>query len=158
VLSDILDVLGSVLLLAVVLAAFFVAGLLIRYAVLTRSGATLHCGLRIMSDQRGGGWHAGVARYGPAQLEWFRLFSLAPAPACTLLRRGSRVGSRREPHGWELHSIPHAKVVVRCHGSTPDGRSLDLELGMSEDAWTACLAWLESAPPGTQQSERRRFA
>ena len=151
---DILDSAGTLVLLVVL--AF--VGLIIRHTLLRRSGATLHCALRLGSARPGRGWHVGVMRYSAGRLQWFRLFSFAPNPKVALMRRSIEVVARRAPRGFELHSIPHGAVVARCTARTADGESIQLELAMGARALTGFLAWLESAPPGAHQNPDARRA
>lgn len=151
---DILDSAGSVVLLVV----FILIVLVVRHTLLRRSGATLHCALRLGTARPGRGWHVGVMRYSPARLEWFRLFSFAPNPKVTLMRRSIEIVGRRAPRGFELHSIAHGAVVARCDARTAEGQPVRLELAMGERALTGFLAWLESSPPGAHQSPDARQA
>ncbi|MGH8890172.1 MAG: DUF2550 domain-containing protein [Acidothermaceae bacterium] len=151
---DILDSAGTLVLLAVLALVV----LIVRHTLLRRSGATLHCALRLGTARAGRGWHVGVMRYSPGRLQWFRLFSVAPNPKVALLRRSIEVVGRRSPRGFELHSIPHGAVIARCIARTPDGEAIHLELAMGERALTGFLAWLESAPPGAHQSPDVRRA
>ena len=144
---DILDA-AAMLALLVVLAAF---GLLVRRTLLRRQGAALPCALRIGAVRPGHGWHLGIMRYTPQQLQWFRIFSAAPHPKLALMRRRIEIVGRRQPGGFELHSIPQGAVVIRGAAVTSDGEPVDLELAMGERALTGFLAWLESSPPGAHQ-------
>ncbi len=153
-LADLLDVTGSALLAGVVLIVLAGAGLFLRHSVLARSGASVHCGLRLAKAHHT--WHYGLIRYSAAQLQWFRLFSLSPRPARVFVRRGSEVRSRREPQRLELNLVPQARVVARCFVTTAGGEQMEVELAMGADAWTGFLAWLESAPPGVAQTSWRR--
>jgi hypothetical protein len=151
----IIDVIDGIAAL-VLLAAVVVGALLIRRILLGRRGASLGCALRLAPLRPGYGWRLGVVRYTPTRLEWFRMFSLSPQPACVLVRRSIGIVARRPPRGFELHAIPHGAVVLRCRARTADGEPRDLELAMSQHAVTGFLAWVESAPPGVQADVRRR--
>lgn len=134
-----LDVLGAV----VVAVALAIAALAVRRRLLARRGATFDCSLRLRTDGSGKGWTLGLGRYADDHLEWYRVFSYATRPKRVLVRRELEVLDRREPEGAEVFALLAGAVVVRCRsGSGP------VELGMSPDAMTGFLSWLESAPPG----------
>ncbi|MEO3749669.1 DUF2550 domain-containing protein [Streptomyces sp. B6B3] len=136
-------VVGSVLLLLVL--GLFVFGL--RRRLIQRSGGTFDCSARFTAPRAGQssgkGWLYGVARYNGDHVEWFRVFSYAPRPRRTLQRDRIQVRERRHPHGEEELALLPGALVLNCRH---DGQ--DVELAMSEDAFTGFLAWLEAAPPG----------
>src|SRR6185437_2350570 len=112
-----------------------------RRTLLRHRGATID--LCVRDPSVGQGWALGIGRFSSDQLEWFRLFSMAPRPRRTFYRSGLSVVDRRRPTAAELMSLMTSAVVVACHG--PAG---SVELAMSESAVTGFLAWLEAAPPG----------
>jgi hypothetical protein len=146
---DFLDGAGwFVLLLAILLLTW-----MLRRSLLGRRGATLHCGLRLDGARprrwwQTSGWHTGIARYTPEDLQWFPLLSLGYQPRWTFVRRSIEISGRRYPHGAELLAAPHGAVVVSCNIITRQGDSLDVELAMSDAALTGFLAWIESSAPG----------
>jgi Protein of unknown function (DUF2550) len=147
VVLDFLDGAGWIIVLAVVLLIAFV----VRRGVVRRHGATLHCGLRMgvtTSNQSSRGWHTGMARYTPEDLEWFRLLSLRYQPNLTFVRRSIEIASRREPHGAETLAVPRDAVIVTCNVITREGDALSVEFAMSDAAVTGFLAWIESSAPG----------
>jgi Protein of unknown function (DUF2550) len=144
VVLDFLDGAGWIAVLAVVLLIAFV----VRRRVVRRRGATLHCGLRIGLATSSRGWHTGMARYTPEDLEWFRLLSLRYQPNLTLVRRSIEITSRREPNGAEALAVPRDAVIVTCNVITRQGESLSVEFAMSDAAITGFLAWIESSAPG----------
>jgi Protein of unknown function (DUF2550) len=148
VVFDILDFIA----LVAVLIVLTIFALLVRRTLLRRRGASVACALRTGSVLRPGhGWRLGTMRYTPTSLEWFRIFSAAVQPKVTVVRHGVEIVGRRQPRGFELHSIPYGALVVRCLARTPDGEPIDLELAMGEHALTGFLSWLESAAPGAHQ-------
>jgi hypothetical protein len=144
VVLDFLDGAGWI----VVLVALLLFAFVVRRTVVRRRGATLHCGLRMGVSTSTRGWHTGMARYTPEDLEWFRLLSLRYQPNWTLVRRSIEIASRREPRGAETLAVPRDAVIVTCNVITRDGDSLGVELAMSEAAVTGFLAWIESSAPG----------
>jgi Protein of unknown function (DUF2550) len=111
----------------------------VRRVVLSRRGASFDCSLR----RPDGSWTLGVARYGDDRLHWFRVFSLSVRPRLTWLRDELAVVVRRPSRGTEVTAVlPHA-VVVECRYAGED-----LDLAMSDDAYTGLASWLEAAPPG----------
>jgi hypothetical protein len=147
VVIEILDSAGLLLLLAVLV----LAALLARRALLRRRGARLNCALRIDAARPGHGWHLGVVRFSRVHLQWFGIFSAAHQAKYAFVRRSIEVLERRDPRGFELHSIPQGAIVAQCKALTSDGREVEFELAMGPAALTGLLVWLESAPPGTHQ-------
>jgi hypothetical protein len=146
---DFLDGAGWLVLILVLLLLAW----MLRRSLLRRRGATLHCGLRLHGGRprrwwQANGWHTGIARYTPEDLQWFPLLSLGYQPRWTFVRRSIEIGGRRYPHGAELLAAPHGAVVVSCNIITRQGDSLDVELAMSDAALTGFLAWIESSAPG----------
>jgi Protein of unknown function (DUF2550) len=144
VVLDFLDGAGWIAVLAVVLLIAFV----VRRRVVRRRGATLHCGLRIGLATSSRGWHTGMARYTPEDLEWFRLLSLRYQPNLTFVRRSIEIINHREPNGGEALAVPRDAVIVTCNVITRQGESLSVEFAMSDAAITGFLAWIESSAPG----------
>jgi hypothetical protein len=152
VVTDVADVVGGLVLLAVIGLVTFLA----RRTALRRGGATLNCGFRLDVAKPTRGWRTGMARLTPEDLEWFKLLSLSLQPKWTLVRRSVEVTGHREPHGAELLLVPHDCVVVACDVITRQGDPLNVELAMSEAQLTGFLAWLESAAPGAHSHPDRR--
>src|SRR3546814_13705286 len=75
-------------LVVVLLVLLVVCGcaLVIRRRMISRNGGTFELSTRARSAQTGRGWVLGPGRYSGEQLQWFRLFSLAPGPPRTWLR------------------------------------------------------------------------
>jgi hypothetical protein len=144
VVLDFVNGAGWIVVLVVVLFFAFV----VRRSVVRRTGATLHCGLRMGVSASTRGWHTGMARYTPEDLEWFRLLSLRYQPNLTFVRRSIEIASRREPRGAETLAVPRDAVIITCNVITRQGDSLGVELAMSEAAVTGFLAWIESSAPG----------
>lgn len=136
-----LDVVG----LALLCALLYGLALVVRRRALARQGGTFELSYRARSTKAGRGWLLGLGRYSGENLEWFRIFSLAPRPKRVWDRADLEYAGRREPEGVEELSLYADHVVVAC--STPHG---DLELAMSPDSLTGFQSWLESMPPGTR--------
>ncbi len=134
-----LDVFAA--LVVVVLIGLVVLAL--RRRLLTRSGGTFDCSLRLRPGGYGKGWALGIGRYAGDSLEWYRVFSYAARPRRVLARRDLEILERRPPVGPEVFSLLAGAVVVRCRHDTSF-----VEFAMSPEALTGFLAWLESAPPG----------
>jgi hypothetical protein len=116
--------------------------LALRRRFLTRQGGTFDCSLRLRSGSHGKGWALGIGRYAGDSLEWYRVFSYAARPRCTLGRQELEILDRRAPTGPEVFSLLAGAVIVHCRHA---GGSV--EFAMSPDALTGFLAWVESAPP-----------
>jgi hypothetical protein len=89
----------------------------------------------------------GLGRYSGEQLEWFRIFTLAPRPKRTWSRAALSYDGAREPAGLERTVLYPDHVVVDCR--SPQG---PVELAMSRDSLTGFQAWPEARPPGTDWS------
>jgi hypothetical protein len=127
----------------VVLVLVGLIALALRRRVLTRSGGTFDCSLRLRPGGYGKGWALGIGRYAGDSLEWYRVFSYAARPREVFARRDLEIVDRRPPVGPEVFSLLAGAVVVKCRQG--DG---SIEFAMSPEALTGFLAWLESAPPG----------
>ena len=84
-----------------------------------------------------------MARYEPDRIDWYRVFSGSPRPAESLVRAELDVQERRRPSGQETFALLAGSIIARCRY-----REEDLELAMTEQAYTGFAAWLEAAPPG----------
>ena len=139
--SVILAVDALALLVLLVLAGL--AALAVRRRFITRRGGTFDCSLRLRPGSHGQGWALGIGRYAGDRLEWYRVFSYATRPRRVMARRDLEILDRRDPQGAEALSLLANAVVVRCRNG-----SGFVEFGMSTEALTGFLSWLESAPPG----------
>jgi hypothetical protein len=144
---ELLDVLG----LLVLLVLLYGVALVVRRRVLSRHGGTFELSHRLRpGDEPGRGWLLGVGRYTGEQLEWFRIFSLAPRPKRTWARSRLSYDGVREAEGVERNVLYPDHVVVACGSlDAPDG---EVELAMSRASLTGFQAWLEARPPGTDWS------
>lgn len=142
--QDLFDGLGLLGLLVVLAFAF----LFVRRRVLSRSGGTFECSVRLQLPKKATagassrGWTLGLGRYSDSSLEWFRIFSFSLRPKYTF-SRGMKVLSRREPHGAEAFALYGGHVVVAA--KLDSGQKI--ELAMSDSALTGFMAWTEAAPP-----------
>ena len=130
------------LVIVVLAALLYGVALVSRRRILSRHGGTFEVSYRPVFDDAGGGWLLGLGRYTEDQLEWFRIFSLAPRPKRTWPRRQLNFASRREPGKSEQISLYADHVVVTCE--LPAEK---VELAMSPASLTGFQSWLESGPP-----------
>lgn len=132
---------------AAVLALILLLGvaLVVRRRVISRHGGTFELSYRARSARTGRGWVLGIGRYSGEELEWFRIFSLAPRPRRSWNRKTMEYAGRREPSSSEQNSLYSGHVVVTC--TTPEG---SVELAMSQPSLTGFQAWLEAGPPGAE--------
>ena len=137
--------LGVLLLLLVVV---YGACLMARRRVIARHGGTFELSYRVRASRPGRGWLLGVGRYSGSTLEWFRVFSLAPAPKRTWDRTGLVYLANRAPQGGEALALYPDHLVVECR--TPGGEMV--ELAMGPQSLIGFQAWLESRNPGTDWS------
>lgn len=129
------------------LLLLLVLGVVVRRRWLGRGVGTFDCSLRTKLDRMGKGWTLGVARYEADRIEWFRVFGIALSPSYVLRRADLAVQERRYPSGPEAFAVMSGFVIVRC---AHDGGQI--ELAMSEQAYTGFASWLEAAPPGQNVS------
>ena len=138
-----LDAVG-VLLLLVLLYALCLMG---RRRLIGRHGGTFELSYRVRATKPGRGWLLGVGRYSGERLEWFRVFSLSPAPKCLWERTTLQYDSSRAPEGYEQLELYPDHVVVVCRSG-----SGFVELAMSPASLIGFQSWLESRNPGTDWS------
>ncbi len=127
--------------LALVLVAVVVAMLAWRRLRTLRVGG-VDVALRLRKDQRGRGWHLGVAHYRGEEFAWYRALSLRSGPDLVLNRKNLGIDERRDPTMAESYAMPVGATVLDLAG-----HSSELELAMDSGALTGFLSWLESAPP-----------
>ena len=136
------ELVGVVLLLAVLAVLAVAVALVVRRVQLLRGGG-VDVSLRRRVVRGATGWHVGVGRYRGDELCWFRLTSLWPCPTVVVDRTLLEIVDRRVPTEAEVDAIPAAGVVLRCR--TP---ARTVELAMAPGVLTGFLAWLEATPPG----------
>jgi hypothetical protein len=138
-----LDV-GAVLAAVLLLVVFLFVVVSVRRWLLERSGGTIECSLRTLTDYGTVGvWRLGVGTYKGDELYWHRMFGFRARPRHVLHRRGLVVSNRRRPYEGEVAGLPSEAAVIELR----DG-ALTVELAMGSAALTGFLAWLEAAPPG----------
>jgi uncharacterized protein DUF2550 len=141
---ELLDAAG----LGVLLVLLYGFLLVVRRRVLSRNGGTFELSHRLRPDEEPGrGWLLGLGRYSGDELEWFRIFTLAPRPKRSWHRGRLTYDGAREPVGLERTVLYPDHLIVECasqHGA--------LELAMSRESLTGFQSWLESRPPGTDWS------
>lgn len=131
---------GAVL---VLLVAASVVGLLAWRRMRELRAGGIDVALRGRKDERGRGWHLGVAHYRGEEFVWYRVLSLRSGPNWVLNRNEVEIATRREPSMAEAYAMPPGATVLELAGA-----ERTLELAMGSDALTGFLSWLESAPPG----------
>ncbi len=119
--------------------------LVVRRRLLARHGGTFELSYRARSSKPGRGWVLGIGRYSGDELQWFRIFSLAPRPRRTWSREALTYVGRRAPEGSEQVSLFPGHIVVTC--STGAGQ---IELAMGAASLTGFQSWLEAGPPGAE--------
>ncbi len=142
-----LDVLVTLLLVALLYGAC----LMLRRRLIARHGGTFELSYRVRTAQPGRGWLLGIGRYSGSSLEWFRIFSLSPAPKRVWQRTVLAYEGTRLPHGDESHQLYPGHVIVLCR--TLDG-DVEVELAMSTRSLIGFQAWIESRTPGADWSQR----
>lgn len=141
-------ILLDVIAFVVVSSVWLVVGFALRRWLLARRGGTVEMSLRLRTGSHGRGWVLGTGRYVGDELQWFRVFSLAPRPRRTLSRRGLQVVQRRVPNGPERLALQTGMVILDC---ASDAGPVQIAIGQS--ALNGFLSWLEAAAPGSRVEE-----
>jgi uncharacterized protein DUF2550 len=123
--------------------AFLLISVAARRRFLTRGVGAFDCSLRYGERHQGTGWRLGVARYEADRIDWYRIFSASPRPGTSLVRAELLVQERRRPSGAESFAVLAGSIIARCRY-----RGDEVELAMTDQAYTGFAAWLEAAPPG----------
>ena len=85
------------------------------------NGGTFELSHRLRpGDEPGRGWLLGLGRYSGDELEWFRIFTLAPRPKRSWNRARLSYDGAREPAGLERTVLYPDHLVVEC--ASPQGR------------------------------------
>ena len=140
----------AVVLLIAVLVFAGVAGLALRSRVIARHGGIIECGLRRPLTAR---WRDGLAEFQQGQLCWHPAVSLRLRPQACFDRARLTIVSSRRPTAAEAGRFGPEVIVAECElrparpgrPSTP-GDSQQIELALSQAAFTGLRAWLESSP------------
>jgi hypothetical protein len=141
---DLLDAAGLVVLLVLLYGLLLV----VRRRVLSRHGGTFELSHRLRpGEDLGRGWLLGLGRYSGEELEWFRIFTLAPRPKRAWNRARLSYDGARQPEGLERTVLYPDHLVVECQ--SPQGM---VELAMSRESLTGFQSWLEARLPGTDWS------
>ena len=141
---ELLDAAGLLVLLVLLYGLLLV----VRRRVLSRGGGTFELSHRLRFVQEPGrGWLLGLGRYSGEELEWFRIFTLAPRPKRVWHRAWLSYVDVRDPEGPERTVLYPDHLIVECQ--SPSGA---VDLAMSRDSLTGFQAWLEARPPGTDWS------
>ncbi len=133
----------EVVVAVLVVTALLLIGVVSRRRFLTRDVGAFDCSLRLQSGPAGKGWRLGVARYESDRIDWYRVFSVSPRAAESLVRAELDVQERRRPAGPETFAVLAGSIIARCRY-----RGMEVELAMTDQAYTGFAAWLEAAPPG----------
>jgi hypothetical protein len=135
---------------ALALLLVYAVALMARRRIISRDGGIFELSHRVVRGREsapGRGWLLGLGRYSREELEWFRIFSLSPAPKRTWRRTALSYVSSRHPEGLETVALYPDHLIVVCRS----GDQL-LELAMSSQSLIGFQAWLEAHNPGTDWS------
>jgi hypothetical protein len=133
----------EVVIAVLAVTAALLLGIAARRRFLTRSAGAFDCSLRFSNGRPGKGWRLGLARYEADRIDWYRVFSVSLRPGTTLVRAELDVEERRRPSGPDSFAVLAGTIIARCRY-----RGEEVELAMTDQAYTGFAAWLESAPPG----------
>ena len=99
--------------LLVLLVLLYGLLLVVRRRVLSRHGGTFELSHRLQPGQEPGrGWLLGLGRYSGEELEWFRIFTLAPRPKRAWNRAGLSYDGVRVPEGPERTVLYPDHLVI----------------------------------------------
>jgi hypothetical protein len=133
----------EVVIAVLAVTAALLLGVASRRRFLTRGAGAFDCSLRFGTARPGKGWRLGLARYEADRIDWYRVFSVSPRPGTSLVRGELDVQDRRRPSGADSFAVLAGSIIARCRY-----RGEEVELAMTDQAYTGFAAWLESAPPG----------
>jgi hypothetical protein len=117
----------------------------LRRQLLQRGGGTVELSLRLKPGTRGRGWVLGLGRFVGDDLQWYRVFSLAPRPRRTLSRRDLEVVRRREPDRSETYALLKGAGFVM---DVPGRWQTPVEAGHGAGARHRLPRLARGAPPG----------
>ncbi|MCL2315635.1 MAG: DUF2550 domain-containing protein [Actinomycetia bacterium] len=140
-----LDGVEWVFAVVVVLAVLIAVSLFVRRRALSSRGGIFDCGMRLWKSGQPTSWTMGMARYSGEIFQWYRAFSLLPAPSAQLRREDIRVAGQRKVDDLEAMSLFNDHWVIDLE---PEADSPRRELSMTRESLTGLLSWLEAAPPG----------
>ena len=140
--------LGLVVVLVVAALVFTgVACLAVRSRVIARHGGIVECGVRETPTAK---WRQGLAEFQRSQLCWHPAVSLRLRPQACFDRAGLVIARCRRPTDAEAARFGTEIIIAECeirHAEpTGPGDIGQVELAMSQAAFTGLLAWLESSP------------
>ncbi len=117
------------------LVSLLLAGLLLwRIRALGHRVGSFECALR-----EGEHWHAGIATYSRATLDWHRVVSLSPRSSRRWSRTGLELLERRQR---QIEGRPSLIVEMHCrHEGT------EFHLAAQDGALDGLVSWLEALPP-----------
>jgi len=137
----------AVALVVAVLVFAAVAGLALRSRVIARHGGIIECGLR---QAPGAKWRQGLAEFQRSQLCWHPAVSLRLRPQACFDRAGLAIARCRRPTDAEAARFGAEVIIAECevrHAQPAGAADIgQVELALSQAAFTGLLAWLESSP------------
>ena len=152
----------AVVLAVAVLVFAGIACLALRSRVIARHGGIVECGLRDASSAK---WRQGLAEFQRSQLCWHPAVSLRLRPQACFDRAGLAIARSRRPTDAEAARFGAEIVIAECEvrhaqptGPGDVGQVGQVELALSQAAFTGLLAWLESSPRFHLRASLRRPA
>lgn len=125
---------------AVIVVALFLVATFVRRRSIGRGNPLVLCAIRPEGEVR---WRVGMARYGSARLDWFRLGGFTVRARYRWDRTHLELQSPVVLTGRDrIGLLPDAVGVACTYGDRA------FELALAPGAYTALRAWIESAPPG----------
>ena len=121
---------GGLLLFSLLLAGM----LLWRIRALGHRVGSFECALR-----EGEHWHAGIATYSRATLDWHRVVSLSPRPSRRWSRMELELLERRQR---QIEGRPSRVVEMHCRY-----QGAEFYLAAQDSALDGLVSWLEALPP-----------
>ncbi|WP_411731075.1 DUF2550 domain-containing protein [Paeniglutamicibacter sp.] len=126
-----------IVLAALLLVVMFLGAMGVRRIQLRRTLGTFDASISTSS----GKWMMAIARYGPGELEFLKLFSVSPIPVQRFLRTSIRLKGWRRPAEEEKHLVQPGSVIVMM---SYEGR--EILVAMDYQTYNGLSAWLEAGP------------
>lgn len=124
----------------VIVIVLFLVATFVRRRSIGRGKPLVLCAIRPIGENH---WRVGMARYGSARLDWFRLGGFTVRARYHWDRAHLELQAPATLRGRDRIGLLPEAVGVQCrYGDNC------FELALAPGAYTALRAWVESSPPG----------
>ena len=133
---DILTIIGSGLLIAVLIVGALFVWAVIRMRLLYRRVGSFECTVTPIGKDA---WRSGIAMFGAQYITWYPSMGLSRKPELSFSRQRLEVidhhGEDSETHSLVAHISCNGKEMLWC---------------MSEDSLSGLVSWMDAAPPAEE--------